>query len=79
MQREILTDRDYKGILPLNSTPTFHDLTCIVRRREALTRWKSGPGKAGTYRALIEVFYKAGKLDYADVVCDLLKEGAGKH
>jgi pentatricopeptide repeat protein len=42
------------------------------RRREALGIWKSRLGSGATYRALIEVFFKAGRLDYADAVCDLL-------
>ena len=41
-------------------------------RREALRIWKSRLGSGATYRALIEVFFKAGKLDYADAVCSLL-------
>ena len=36
-----------------------------------MNQWKSGLGKAATYRALIEVFFNAGKVDYADAVCDL--------
>ena len=43
-------------------------------RREALSKWKSGLGKAATYKALIEVFFNAGKVDYADAVCDLFKD-----
>ena len=30
---------------------------------------KSGLGNAATYRALIEVFFNAGKVDYADAMC----------
>ena len=37
-------------------------------------KWKSGLGKAATYRALIEVFFSAGKVDYADAICDLFKD-----
>jgi pentatricopeptide repeat protein len=45
-------------------------------RREALVVWKSRLGSGATYRALIEVFFKAGRLDYADAVCDLLKDSS---
>jgi pentatricopeptide repeat protein len=45
-------------------------------RREALSVWKSRLGSGATYRALIEVFFKAGRLDYADAVCDLLKDSS---
>ena len=43
-------------------------------RREALGIWKSRLGSRATYRALTEVFFKAGRLDYADAVCSLLKD-----
>ena len=43
-------------------------------RREALGIWKSRLGSGATYRALIEVFFKAGRLEYADAVCSLLKD-----
>jgi pentatricopeptide repeat protein len=43
-------------------------------RREALDVWKSRLGSGATYRALIEVFFKAGRLDCADVVCGLFKD-----
>ena len=43
-------------------------------RREALGIWKSRLGSGATYRALIEVFFKAGRLDYADAVCSLLTD-----
>ena len=52
---------------------------CIKRRREALSRWKSGLGKAATYRALIQIFLQAGKVDYAEFVCDLFKDNTGKY
>ena len=42
-------------------------------RREALEKWKSRLGKEATYRALIEVFYEAGEITLADLVCDLFK------
>ena len=45
-------------------------------RREALSIWKSRLGSLATYRALIEVFYEANELTYADYVCQLL-EGTG--
>ena len=48
-------------------------------RREALNKWKSGLGKAATYRALIQIFLQAGKVDYAEFVCDLLKDDTGKY
>ena len=38
-----------------------------------MSTWKSGLGKAATYKALIKIFIEAGKVDYADKVCDLLK------
>ena len=37
-------------------------------------KWKSGLGSKATYRALIEVFYQAGELDYANLVCNLLRD-----
>lgn len=43
-------------------------------RREALSKWKSKLGKAATYRALIEVFFKAGEVNSADAVCYLFKD-----
>ena len=49
-------------------------LFITIPRREALNMWKSKLGKAATYRALVEVFYKAGRLDYADHVCSLLRD-----
>ena len=45
-----------------------------MHRREALGTWKSRLGSEATYRALIEVFFKAGRLDYADTVCGLFKD-----
>lgn len=39
-----------------------------------MSKWKSDLGKAATYKALIEVFFNAGKVDYADAVCDLFKD-----
>ena len=54
---------------------------CVLlkRRREALNKWKSGLGRAATYRALIQIFFQAGKVDYAEFVCDLLKDDTGKY
>ena len=48
----------------------------IIDRREALGIWKSRLGSGATYRALIGVFFKAGRLDYADAVCSLLKDSS---
>ena len=45
-----------------------------MHRREVLSKWKSRLGSAATYRALVEVFIKAGKADYADAVCYLFKD-----
>ena len=45
----------------------------VFCRREVLKKWKTRLGSAATYRALIEVFCNAGKIGYADGVCDLLK------
>lgn len=39
-----------------------------------MSKWKDNLGKEATYRALIEVFFKAGKVNYADAVCDLFKD-----
>ena len=36
--------------------------------------WKSRLGSRATYRALIEVFFKAGRLDYAEFVSGLFKD-----
>ena len=47
---------------------------CDNRRREALRVWKSGLGKKATYRALIEVFIRAGQVSYAHTVADILSE-----
>lgn len=52
----------------------MHSIGSRTCRREALRQWKSGLGKAATYRALIEVFFNSGKVDYADAVCDLFKD-----
>ena len=45
-------------------------------RREALNKWESGLGRAATYRTLMEVFVKAGRIDLAESVVEILKEGA---
>ena len=44
------------------------------RRREALSLWKCGRGKQATYRALIQVFIRAGQVSYAQTVADILSE-----
>lgn len=36
--------------------------------------WKSRLGKEATYRALIEVFIRAGQVSYAQTVADILSE-----
>ena len=41
-----------------------------------MSKWKSGLGSAATYRALMEVFVKAGRMDCAKNVVEILKEGA---
>ena len=46
----------------------------VWHRREALGIWKSRLGSGATYRALIEVFFKAGRLDYAELVCGLFMD-----
>lgn len=46
----------------------------VISRRDALIKWKSGLGSKATYRALIEVFFQAGELTYAEFVCDLLRD-----
>ena len=38
--------------------------------------WKSGLGNQATYKALMEVFVKAGRLDCAKTIVEILKEGA---
>ena len=38
--------------------------------------WKSRVGAQGTYRALMEVFVRANKRDYAEVIVNILSEGA---
>ena len=38
--------------------------------------WKSGLGSQATYKALMEVFVKAGRLDCAKTIVEILKEGA---
>lgn len=45
-------------------------------RREALSRWKARLGRRASYKALVEVFVRAGHEDYAEVVCGLLMEGS---
>ena len=45
-----------------------------IHRREVLSKWKSRLGSSATYRALIEVFFNAGKVDYADAVCYLFND-----
>jgi hypothetical protein len=54
------------------------NVTLLIRtcRREALSKWKSGLGSAATYRALMEVFIRAGRMDCAKNVVQILKEGA---
>ena len=44
----------------------------LYHRREALSRWKARLGKGATYRALIKMFFKAGRVHLADFVCELL-------
>ena len=46
-------------------------------RRQALSIWKCRLGNRATYKALIEVFMKAGRLDYADFVRGILKDISG--
>ena len=41
-----------------------------------MTKWKSGLGSAATYRVLMEVFIKAGRMVLAESVVEILKEGA---
>ena len=41
-----------------------------------MNKWKSRLGSAATYRALMEVFVKAGRMDLAESVVQILKEGA---
>ena len=41
-----------------------------------MSKWKSGLGSAATYRALMEVFVKAGRMVLAENVAEILKEGA---
>ena len=41
-----------------------------------MNKWKSGRGSAATYRTLMEVFVKAGRMVLAESVADILKEGA---
>ena len=41
-----------------------------------MNKWKSGLGSAATYRALMEVFVKAGRMVLAESVVESLKEGA---
>ena len=48
----------------------------INDRREALGIWKSRLDSGATYRALIETFFEADRLDYADAVCSLLKDSS---
>ena len=43
-------------------------------RREALNKWKSGLGSAATYRALMEVFVRAGRMDCAKTIVEILKD-----
>lgn len=38
--------------------------------------WKSGLGSQATYRALMEVFVRAGRLGCAKSVVEILREGA---
>ena len=45
-------------------------------RRETLSIWKSGLGSQATYRALMEVFVKAGRVDCAETIVEILSEGA---
>ena len=45
-------------------------------RREALSIWKSGLGSQATYRALIEVFVRAGRVNCAETIVAILSEGA---
>ena len=41
-----------------------------------MSRWKAGLGSQATYRALMEVFVRAGRLDCAQTIVAILKEGA---
>ena len=44
----------------------------LCHRREALSVWKNRRGSGATYRALIEVFHSAGRVDLANFVCELI-------
>ena len=52
------------------------DCVSIHRRRDALSTWKSRLGSQATYRALVEIFVKAGRVDCAEAIVEILKEGA---
>ena len=44
-------------------------MTVILYRREVLNKWKQKLSHNATYKALIEAFVKADRLDCADTVC----------
>ena len=54
----------------------YLNLLLIPCRRELLNKWKSGLGSKATYRALMEVFVKAGRIDLAESIVKILKEEA---
>ena len=49
-------------------------IVCVPCRRNALYIWKSRQGKGATYRALMDVFVRAGRLDCAETIVGILKE-----
>ena len=48
-------------------------LTC---RREALSTWKLRLGSKATYMALMKIFVDTGRVDCAETIVDIMKEGA---
>ena len=46
----------------------------LYHRREALSWWKARLGSGATYRVLIEMFFRAGKVHLADFVRELLSD-----
>ena len=41
-----------------------------------MSKWKAGLGSKATYKALMKIFVDAGRVDCAQIVVDILKEGA---
>ena len=58
----------YKGMELIH----YDSFMNLCHRKKALSMWKNRLGSGATYRALIEAFHNAGRVDLAKFVCELI-------